>query len=89
MCFQSRKENENASSHLNLELVSENKDWLCSSASVETDKDIRYDKKQFDWMNENSCFVEFKDENCCEVLVKEHMLLWIFRIDCNKQRFRK
>ena len=31
--------------------------WLCSSVSVEIDKNIRCDKKWLDWMNENSCLI--------------------------------
>ena len=54
-CSQSRRKS--ASLHLNFELVSKNRYWLYSSVSVEVDKDTRCDKKWFNWMNENWCFI--------------------------------
>ena len=88
MYFQSRKKS--ASSHLNLESVSENKYWLCSSVSIEVDKNTRYNKKWLDWMNENLYLVQFKSRNCCEVLMKKYYIsFWVFQVDRNKRKSRK
>ena len=50
-------EKKSASFHLNFEFVSEDKYWLCSSVSVETDEDIRYDKNDLtEWMKIRALF---------------------------------
>ena len=54
-CSQSKRKS--ASSHLNFESVSENRNWLCSFISIEIDENTYHDKKWFDWMNRNSCLV--------------------------------
>ena len=51
------REKKSASFHLNFESVSKDKYWLCSLASIEIDKSTHCNKKQLDWMNEDSCFV--------------------------------
>ena len=50
-------EKKSVSFHLNFESVLKNKYWFCSSVSVEIDEGARCDKKWFDWINEDSCFV--------------------------------
>ena len=50
-------EKKNALFHLNLDSVSEDKYWLCSSASIKINKSTCYDKKWLDWMSKDSCFV--------------------------------
>ena len=72
VCFQLKRKN--ALFHLKFEFVSQNKYWLYLSISVEINESTRYNKKSLEWMNEDSCFIQFKDGSCYEVLVKEHYM---------------
>ena len=53
----SQSRRENASSHLNFESVSEDKNWLYSSVSTKIDEDARCNKKWLDWINKSLCSV--------------------------------